>query len=364
MPRLSNRAQFIERQKAIVTISRIVKKSAIVAAMALAGTALASRPPQAQEFSLTYAGNPGPQTSAGRTIDFFAAEVEKRTDGRVRLRLHHSGSLYREEKAIEALLVGSIDFAATGVSAIGVFTRHYDWVSLPFIVSGDLTVGPRQLLQIVDSEVGREIQARVEKDIGLKLLFLMPSNGGGRALATRTVRIVVPADIRNSRQRVGFAPLDRIVNEAWGADPIPVPWADTLTGFSQGLFEGVQLPLPLIHNGGLDEIARYVTMVNFQYLPQAMWVRVDFWNKLPADIRMVMLEAGREAALYEVKVDREAHRAFRDAITERGAEIIDLTPEQMAMWQKASERVYRSRDVAKYTPPALLARLREAGRMK
>ena len=74
-----------------------------------------------------------------------------------------------------------------------------------------------------------------------------------------------------------------------------------------------------------------------------------------------MLEVGQEAALYEMRVDQEAHQAFRDAIKKRGAEIIDLTPEQMAMWQKASEGVYKSKAVAKYTPPELLARLRKAG---
>ena len=34
------------------------------------------------------------------------------------------------------------------------------------------------------------------------------------------------------------------------------------------------------------------------------------------------------------------------------------------MWQKSSESVYQSKDVAKYTPPALLARLRKAGMLK
>ena len=364
MPRISIRARFSERQKAIVTISKIVKKSAVLAAMAVAGTALSSHAPQAQEYEFTYAGNPGPQTSSGRAVDFFVAEVGSRTNGRVGFRIDRSGNLYRDEKAVETLLVGSIDFAATDISAISVLTRHYDWINLPFIVSGDPMVGPRQLLQMIDSDVGREIQASVERDIGLKLVFMMPSNGGARAVATRKVRLVVPADIRNSRQRVSLAPLDIVINKAWGANPVPVPWADTLSGFSNGMFEGVQLPLPHIHNAGFDEIARYITMVNFQYLPQAMWVRVDFWNKLPADIRKVMLEVGKEAALYEMKVDREAQQAFRDAIGRRGAEIVDLTPEQMAMWQKASESVYKSKAVAQYTPPALLTRLREAGKLE
>ena len=131
--------------------------------------------------------------------------------------------------------------------------------------------------------------------------------------------------------------------------------------FSQGAFEGVQIPISHIHNVGFDEVAKYITMVNFQYLPQVLWVRTDFWAKIPADIRKVMLEVGQEAALYEMRVDQEAHQAFRDAIEKRGAEIIDLTPEQMAMWQKASEGVYKSKAVAKYTPPELLARLRKAG---
>ena len=355
---------FFEREEANVSIRKHFGKSAVVAAIAVAGTALASQAPQAQEFKFTYAGYPSPKISSGKAVNFFAAEVEKRTNGRVKFKIHHSGSLYQEEKALEALLAGSIDFAAAGTSTVGVFTRHYDWVNLPYIVSGDIKVGPRQLLQMINSDVGKEIQARVEKETGLKLVFIMPSNGGARAIATRSVRLVVPADIKNTKQRVSLAPLDVVINEAWGANPTPIPWADTFTGFSQGLFEGVQIPIPHIHNVGFDEIAKHITMVNFQYLPQVMWVRVDFWNKLPADIRKVMLEVGTEAALYEMKVDQEAHQAFRDAITKRGAEIIDLTPEQMAMWQKASESVYKSKDVAKYTPPALLARLRKAGMLK
>ena len=364
MPRPSTEGHFSEWEEVVVSIWKHVKKPAVFAAMALAGTALASQAPQAQEFKFTYAGYPSPKISSGKAVNFFAAEVEKRTNGRVKFKIHHSGSLYQEEKALEALLAGSIDFAAAGTSTVGVFTRHYDWVNLPFIVSGDLKTGPRQLLQMINSDVGKEIQARVEKETGLKLVYIMPSNGGARAIATRKVRLVVPADIRNTKQRVSLAPLDIVINKAWGANPVPVPWADTFTGFSQGVFEGVQIPIPHIHNVGFDEIAKHITMVNFQYLPQVMWVRVDFWNKLPADIRKVMTEVGEEAALYEMKVDQEAHQAFRDAITKRGAEIIDLTPEQMAMWQKESESVYKSKDVAKYTPPALLARLRKAGMLK
>ena len=148
------------------------------------------------------------------------------------------------------------------------FTRHYDWVNLPYIVSGDLKVGPRQILQMINSDVGKEIQAKVEKVIGLKLVYIMPSNGGARAIATRTTRLVVPADIKNSKQRVSLAPLDMVINSQWGANPVPVPWGDTFTGFSQGAFEGVQIPIPHIHNVGFDEVAKYITMVNFQYLPQ------------------------------------------------------------------------------------------------
>ena len=145
------------------------------------GVAFASHMAQAQEFTFTYAGYPSPQISSGKAVNFFAEEVEKRTQGRVEFNIHHSGSLYQEEKAIEALLAASIDFAAAGTSTIGVFTRHYDWVNLPFIVSGDLEGGPRQLLQMINSPVGKEIRAKVEDEIGLELVFIMPSNGGDRA---------------------------------------------------------------------------------------------------------------------------------------------------------------------------------------
>ena len=148
----------------------------LAAAVASMGVAFASHVAQAQEFTFTYAGYPSPQISSGKAVNFFAEEVEKRTQGRVEFNIHHSGSLYQEEKAIEALLAASIDFAAAATSTIGVFTRHYDRVNLPFIVSGDLEVGPRQLLQMINSPVGKEIQARVEDEIGLELVFIMSSN--------------------------------------------------------------------------------------------------------------------------------------------------------------------------------------------
>ena len=333
----------------------ISKASILLAAFGFAAAA------SAQEITMTYAGYPTPQISSGMAVNFFAEEVEKRTDGRVKIDVHHSGSLYVEEKAIEALLAGSIDLAAAGTSTIGVFTRHYDWVNLPYIVSGDMKVGPVQLQKMMNSEVGQEIQAKVEEELGLKAIFMMSSNGGPRAIATRNTKLETPTDIDSTKQRVSLAPLDVTINKAWGANPIPVPWADTFTGFSQGMFEGVQIPIPHIHNTGFDEIAEYVTMVNFQYLPQVMWVRVDYWESLPEDVREVMLEVGMEAAAYEQRVDQEMHQTFRDKITERGTEIIDLTPEQMAEWQKSSESVYSDPGVAEYTPPELLQRLREAG---
>ena len=123
--------------------------------LVLAATCLSAN---AQEIKLVYAGYPSPQISSGKAVLFFAEEVKKRTNGRVEIEVHHSGSLYQEEKAIEALLTGSIDLAAAGTSTIGVFTRHFDWVNLPFIVSGDLATGPRQLQQMMHSGVGKEIQ--------------------------------------------------------------------------------------------------------------------------------------------------------------------------------------------------------------
>ncbi len=317
----------------------------------------------AQDIKMTYAGYPSPQISSGMAVNYFAEEIQKRTNGAVQIEVHHSGSLYIEEKAIEALLAGTIDLAAAGTSTIGVFTRHYDWVNLPYIVSGDMKIGPVQLQQMMNSEVGLEIQAKVEKELGLKAIFMMSSNGGPRAIATRGTKLETPADINATKQRVSLAPLDVTINKAWGANPLPVPWADTFTGFSQGMFEGVQIPIPHIHNVGFDEMAKYVTMVNFQYLPQVMWVRVEYWNSLPKEIQDIMLEVGKEAALYEQKVDQEMHQTFRDKITARGTEIIDLTPVQMAEWQAASQSVYSDPGVAKHTPKDLLQRLRNAGEL-
>lgn len=333
--------------------------TSVLVALCVSGSAMA-----AEEFRFTYAGYPSTEISAGKAVVYFAQEVEKRTNGRVKFDLHHRGSLYQEEKAIEAMLTGAIDFAAAATSNIGVFTRHYDWVNLPFIVSADIETGPTQLLNMLHSDVGKELQAKVESETGIKSVFFMPSNGGARAIATRSVRVVVPDDVARMKTRVSLAPLDMIINSQWGNNPLPVPWADALTGFSQGMFESIQIPIPHIHNVGFDEVAQYVTMVNFQYVPQMMWTTTRLWNSLPADIAQVITEVGLEASRHEIQVDLEAHLFFRDEMQKRNTEIIDLSAEQMAMWVKASEPVYNHKDVIEHTPPDVLKRLRAVAAAK
>ncbi len=338
-----------------------MKKKTILSILGLFALLLPSLfiavPSEGAEYNWVYAGYPSPKISSGKGVIYFAEEVEKRTNGRVKFELHHRGSLYHEEKAVEALLGGAIDFALAGTSTIGVFTRRYDWVNLPYIASHDISKGPTQLRHMMYSPVGQEIQSAVEKEIGIKALFIMASNGGPRAIATRKKRLVSPSDIENVKVRVSLAPLDVIINKAWGANPIPVPWGDTLPSMNQGMFEAVQIPLPHIHDVGFDEICKYITMVNFQYLPQVMWVKMDFWNSLPSDIQEILSQVGQEASLYEHKVDLEMHENFRQKIKERGAEIIDLTPDQIKLWIESSDSVYKDKEVVKYTPPKLLERL-------
>ena len=336
------------------TVRKILASACCAAALSCAGIA------QAADYKFTYAGYPSPEISAGKAIIYFATEVEKRSNGRVKIEMHHRGSLYSESKAIEAMLTGAIDLAASATSAIGVFTRHYDWINLPFIADGDIKTGPRKLLKMLNSDVGKEMQSKVEKETGLKPIFFMPSNGGARAIATRTKRIVLPEDVANMKTRVSLAPLDMIINRQWGNNPMPVPWSDAMTGFSQGVFEAIQIPINHIHNVGFDEVAEYVTMVNFQYVPMGLWTTTKTWNDLPEDIQNIMTEVGREAAEYEIKIDFEDHLAYREKLKQRNTEIIDLTPAQMAEWVKASEPVYQDDAVTKHTPPDILNRLRAA----
>ena len=53
------------------------------------------------------------------------------------------------------------------------------------------------------------------------------------------------------------------------------------------------------------EVTKYVSLTEHFITPNLMVMDAKFFNKLPADLQKVVLDAGKEAGDYEVKVEKQ-----------------------------------------------------------
>jgi TRAP-type C4-dicarboxylate transport system substrate-binding protein len=92
------------------------------------------------------------------------------------------------------------------------------------------------------------------------------------------------------------------------------------------------------------EVAKYLTIDNHMYNPQAILLSKITWDKLSDDEKKLIQEAATEAARYQREVNRAAGAKALDQLKEEGVEVIELPPAEIAKLKAKAQPV-----IEKYT---------------
>src|SRR3954467_13871461 len=139
---------------------KLILAAASVAALALAGPALAADP-IVIKFSHVVATN----TPKGLASEKFKELAEKYTDGKVKVEVYPNSQLYKDKEELEALQLGAGQSTAPSTSKFGpIGVKEFEVFDLPYILPDlktlrKVTDGPLggKLLKLLDSKgkIGR-----------------------------------------------------------------------------------------------------------------------------------------------------------------------------------------------------------------
>src|SRR3984893_8614005 len=100
---------------------------------AVAGAAIAQQP-----IINTISHVVSPDAPKGKAAVVFKDLVEKYTDGKVKVEIYPTPSLYKDKEELEALQLGSVQILATSISKFGPLgIKEFDVFDLPFLMSDD-----------------------------------------------------------------------------------------------------------------------------------------------------------------------------------------------------------------------------------
>ncbi len=253
-------------------------------------------------------------------------EVEKRTEGRVKITLHPGGVLLGAAEIYNGV--------ASGVADLGTTCPAYTPGMFPLTEAFELP-GYRNINAASASMTVNEGYKRIKQDLGkdefddVKVLFLW-ATGPGNIMSKRPVRTLEDMSGMEIRAVGGTIPsLERL-----GATTHAMPMSEAYLALDQGLVNGILAPNETLRAFRLAEVIDYVTNTPFLY--NIVFIKImnkNTWNSLPPDIQAVFDGMNDEFALtYSSMMDEFSEDILEQAVQEHGIEIIDLSEEERQKW--------------------------------
>jgi len=279
-------------------------------------------------IELSYANFFPPTHIQSQLPESWCREVEKRTNGKVKITYYPGGTLLSAPKIFNGVVDGIADI---GNSVLG-----YSRGMFPSMEAIDLPVGyPNGVVATkVINDFYNEFKPKPFKRV--KVLYFH-AHGPGILHSKRPVRTL--EDIKGMKVRsYGF---NAKMTAALGAVPVALPQSGVYEALQKGVADGTFSPAEVLKGWKQAEVIKSTTLCYSVGYTAGFFVVMnkDKWDSLPADVKKVIEAVNAEwVTKYGPAWDKSDAEglAFSKSL---GNEVISLSPEESAKWADAVKPV-------------------------
>lgn len=239
----------------------------------------------------------------GIGVDVFAKEVEKRTQGRIKIQNFYSGSLGGERESIEAVQLGTQELTFTSTGPVPNFVPEARIFDIPFLFRDKA-----HARAVLDGPIGQAMLAKFEAK-GFKALAW--GENGVRHMTNSKRAVNSPDDLKGLKMRTMENPVHIAAYKGFGIVPTPMAFPEVFTALQQGTVDGQENPLSVIMAAKFDQVQKHLSLTGHVYSPCVMLMSKGAFDKLSATDKTAFMEAAKEAV--------KANRARVDEDDAKGA---------------------------------------------
>jgi len=297
--------------------------------------AAAAPAPKGKAIELSYSVFFPPTHIQAVTAGTWAQEVEKRTNGQVKITMYAGGTLTPAPQCYEGVV--------NGVSDIGMSCFAYTQGRFPLLEGLDLPLGyPNgQVATRVATELVLKYQPKEVADVHV---LYVHAHGPGLLASKKPVRTL--EDMKGLKVR--STGLSQKIVTALGGTPVAMPQPDTYEALSKGVVDATLCPIETLKGWKQGEVITSVTDATAVGYTTAMFVVMNKakWDKLPADVQKTITEVSAEWVTKHGQAWDQADAEGREFVKGLQREMISLTPEQQQQWKDAVKPVLEAYLVA------------------
>src|SRR5699024_5431930 len=282
------------------------------------------------EMNIVFGHNQPLESPEDIGAEKFKEIMEEKTDGKITVDIYPSSQLGSLREQVESTQIGEINITMQPPAVITPFVDDIKIVDLPYFWPKEA----KDKYSVLDSEVRTEILDTLD-DGGFKGLGFWP--GGYKLFTTKDTPIKQPSDMKGLTMRVMESPLLIDQYKQWGANAIPVPYAEVYNSLQQGVVDGQENPLQTIFSNNYHEVQNHIIESYHGTMTYVLLTNKSWFEDLPDEVQTLILEAEEEGKAAARTSLREKEKEYRQQIIDSGVDYYELTDEEIEVFKELSE---------------------------
>jgi TRAP-type C4-dicarboxylate transport system substrate-binding protein len=254
--------------------------------------------------------------------DNWAKDIEKATNGRIKIQVHAGGTLVRPAQALDSTVKGIADIAEAA-------TGH--------------TPGRFPVMEVIDLPWGRKTAAEAQpmawalynkfKPAEFAKVHVMNINAQGPMWIHTKKPVRTLEDLKGMKLRVPGGKVAEIV-KVLGGIPVVMSPGETYDALRKGVVDGVLAGMGALNTFKFGEVTQYTTLNYRTGAGSSAYVimNMDVWNSLSAEDKNAI---DKVSAVNTEKLTRyydDHAREAKETWEKKGHKFIELSKEEEARW--------------------------------
>ncbi|MGE5254086.1 MAG: TRAP transporter substrate-binding protein [Planctomycetaceae bacterium] len=262
----------------------------------------------------------------------FAAKVEERTHGQVKITIYPANALGSPPEQAEQVRLGAIDMSLPTQGALDKYVKAFSVVMLPFVYDDY-----DHVYRTLDGPSMGWFSPLAEKEG-----FIVLSNWewGFRNLTNNKRPIHKPEDVKGLKIRTPPEIQLQAAMEALGAVVTKIAFPEVYMALAQNVVDGEENPIAVIYHNKFYEVQKHLALTRHVYNNMVHVISTKSWAKLNAEQKKIFREESKAAGAYMRKaiVAQEADQVAK--MEKAGMQVTrpNLAPFRAAM-RPAYERI-------------------------
>lgn len=134
--------------------------------------------------------------------------------------------------------------------------------------------------------------------------------------------VKTPADLKGLKIRTNNSPMNIAAFKVFGANPIPMPFAEVYTGLETRTIDAQEHPINVVWSAKFYEVQKYLSLTHHAYSPLLVVINKAKFDGLTPEFQQALISSAQEAGSYQRKLVAEDQQKIIDGMKEAGVEVI------------------------------------------